>query len=177
MNRRMFLQTLTGSLLASPLAVEAQQVRNAWRIGILGSVDEKTLQGEFVQGLRELGYVEGENISIERRYSEGRDERLPALAAELVRLNVDAIVATGGEPPYAAKRATSTIPIVFSNNGDPVGSGLVASLGRPGGNIRAFPLFRPKSWASDSSCSRRSFRGSRASASSQIRPVQCARFR
>jgi ABC-type uncharacterized transport system substrate-binding protein len=144
LDRRAFLAILGGSLLAAPLAAEAQQVGKDWRIGILGSVDEQTLQGEFVQGLRELGYVEGKNTTIERRYSQGRDERLPDLAAELVRLNVHAIVATGGSPPYAAKRATSTIPIVFSNNGDPVGSGLVASLGRPGGNVTGLSLVSPE---------------------------------
>ena len=90
-----------------------------------------------------VGYVEGQNVVIERRYSEGRDERLPELAAELVRLKVDVIVATGGSPPYAAQRATSTIPIVFTDNGDPVGSGLVASLARPGGNITGPSLTSP----------------------------------
>jgi putative ABC transport system substrate-binding protein len=82
--------------------------------------------------------VEGQNIVIERRYSEGRNERLPDLAADLVRLKVDVIVAAGTPPPHAAKRATTTIPIVMTNAGDPVGSGLVASLARPGGNITGF---------------------------------------
>ena len=144
MDRRTFLGALAGGLLVAPLAAPAQQPGKIWRIGILGSLDEQTLQGELVQGLRELGYVEGENTTIDRRYSQGRDERLPALAAELVRLNVHAIVATGGSPPYAAKQATSTIPIVFSNNGDPVGSGLVASLGRPGGNVTGLSLVSPE---------------------------------
>jgi ABC transporter substrate binding protein len=89
----------------------------------------------FRQGLRELGYVEGENIIIEYRYAEGKFDRLPALAAELVRLKVDIII-TGGEPATrAAKEATATIPIVTAQVGDPVGSGLVASLAQPGGNI------------------------------------------
>jgi len=97
----------------------------------------------FLQGLRELGYVEGQNIVIERRYSEGRYERLPGLAAELVRLKVDVIVAVGGPPPHAAKDATSTIPIVMTNHGDPVGTGLVASLARPGGNVTGLSTVNP----------------------------------
>jgi len=88
--------------------------------------------------------VEGQNIVIERRYSEGRNERLPDLAADLVRLKVDVIVAAGTPPPYAAKRATTTIPIVMTNASDPVGSGLVASLARPGGNITGLSLLSPE---------------------------------
>ena len=89
--------------------------------------------GALVQGLRDLGYVEGRNLVIEARYSEGRDERLPALAGDLVRLNVDIIVAGATPPVHAARNATATIPIVMTNHSDPVGSGLVVSLARPGG--------------------------------------------
>ena len=89
----------------------------------------------FRQGLRELGYVEGKNIVIESRYADGKLDRLPALAAELVRLKVDVIVTGGRAVTRAAKEATSTIPIVMTNDTDPVGSGFVASLARPGGNI------------------------------------------
>ncbi len=128
-------------LLAAPLAADAQQqTGKVYRIGILGNVpltdpEGARLWGAFIQGLRELGYVEGQNITIEHRSSEGKYERLPALAADLVRLKVDVIVAPATQGPLAAKQATRTIPIVMTSGGDPVGSGLVASLARPGGNI------------------------------------------
>src|SRR6266436_2990456 len=139
MDRRAFLGTVMGSLLAAPLAAEAQPGR-VFRIGILGNFpltdpEGAHLWGAFIEGLRDLGYVAGRNITIEHRSSEGKFERLPDLAADLVRLPVDVIV-TGGPPaPLAAKQATSTIPIVFAVSGDPVVEGLVASLARPGGNI------------------------------------------
>jgi putative ABC transport system substrate-binding protein len=99
----------------------------------------------FVQGLRELGYVEGENLVIERRYApEGQPDQLPKLAADLVRLKVDVIVAGGSLTPYAAKLATTTLPVVITNHGDPVGSGLVVSLARPGGNITGLSLLSPE---------------------------------
>ena len=117
---------------------EAQAPAKVHRIGFLSPrspTDNPHLLEAFRQGLRELGYVEGQNIAIEYRFGEGRPERLPALAADLVRLKVDVIV-TGAPPaPEAAKQATSTIPIVFAVTGDPVAQGLVASLARPGGNI------------------------------------------
>ena len=125
-------------LLAGPLAAEAQAPAKIPRIGFLSASLSSDPGGRieaFRQGLRELGYVEGQNIAIEYRFAEGRSERLPALAAELVRLKVDVIV-TGSPPaPEAAKQATSTIPIVFAVTGEPVAVGLVASLARPGGNI------------------------------------------
>src|SRR5499427_1053433 len=93
--------------------------------------------------LAELGWIEGKNVVFERRYAENRLERLPELAAELVRLNVDVIVAIGTPGPLAAKRATSTIPIVMAAAGDPLGSGLVASLARPGGNVTGMSLMAP----------------------------------
>jgi len=148
MERRAFLSTLAIGLLAAPLAAEAQSAGKVWRIGILSGYSPTSPEAArvwegFLQGLRELGYVEGKNILIEGRYSEGRHERLPALAAELVRLKVDVIVAGGGPAPDEAKRATSTIPIVMANNADPVGSGLVASLARPGGNVTGLSLVTP----------------------------------
>jgi putative tryptophan/tyrosine transport system substrate-binding protein len=97
----------------------------------------------LLQGLREHGYVEGQNIVIEYRWAEGRAERLPDLAAELVSLNVDVIVAGGTPGPLAAKHATGTIPIVMTAAGDPVGSGLVASLARPGGNVTGLSARSP----------------------------------
>jgi putative ABC transport system substrate-binding protein len=121
-------------LLVAPLAVEAQPVRVP-RIGILrsGAPPDPFVEA-FRQGLRELGYSEGQSIVIEYRWAEGRDERVPGLAADLVQLGVDVIVA-GGSQALIAKRATTTIPIVMPVANDPVAAGLVASLARPGGNV------------------------------------------
>jgi putative ABC transport system substrate-binding protein len=133
--------------VAAPLAAEAQAPAKVPRIGFLWSLsptDLPHLREAFRQRLRELGYVEGQTIAIEYRFAEGRPERLPALAAELVRLKVDVIV-TGPPPaPEAAKQATSTIPIVFAVTGDPVAEGLVASLARPGGNITGLATMSPE---------------------------------
>ena len=140
MDRRAFIGRLAGGLLAAPLAAESQQAGKLYRIGILGNVPISDpggarLWGAFVDGLRELGYVDGRNIRIEHLSSEGRYERLSALAADLVRLKVDVIVAPAAQNVVAAKQATGTIPIVMVSVGDPVGNGLVASLARPGGNV------------------------------------------
>jgi putative tryptophan/tyrosine transport system substrate-binding protein len=105
---------------------------------------ERSRREAFRQGLRELGYVEGKNIVIEWRYAEGKADRLPGLAAELVRLKVDIIVTTGPGPTRSAKTATSTIPIVMTNDPDPVGDGLIASLARPGGNITGLSTLAPE---------------------------------
>ncbi len=124
------------ALLAAPLAAEAQQPAKVHRIGFLrGTSPQASWFEAFRQGLRELGYIEGQNIAIEQRYAHGVLDRLPGLAAELVRLKVDVIVVGGTPDAKAAKAATTTIPIVFTLAGDPVGSGLVASLARPGGNV------------------------------------------
>jgi ABC-type uncharacterized transport system substrate-binding protein len=138
--RRAFLATLTGGLLAAPLAGEAQQAGGVYRIGILANVPLSdpggaVLWGAFVQGLRELGYEPGRNILLELRSSDGRYDRLPALAGELVQLHVDVIVAPAAQNVAAAMHASRTIPIVMAGVGDPVGDGLVASLARPGGNV------------------------------------------
>ena len=135
MDRRAFLATL-GVLAARP-AAEAQQVEKVWRIGLLSGgrpPADPTVKGPFRQGLQALGYIEGRNLLIEFRYAEDNLERLPALAAELVALKVDVIVVTGTLQALAAKQATTTLPIVFTQVGDPVASGLVTSLRRPGGN-------------------------------------------
>jgi putative ABC transport system substrate-binding protein len=135
--RRVFVGSLTGGLLAAPLAAEAQPAAKVPRIGVLGSGSRSDLSPRldpFRQGLRELGWVEGQNIAMEYRFAEGRYDRLPDLAAELVRLRVDLIVAVPTAAVVAAKNATATIPIVMISVGDPVGLGLVASLARPGGN-------------------------------------------
>ena len=126
-------------ILTAPIAAEAQQSAKVPRIGWL-SIASPTpavshLMEAFRQGLRELGYVEGQNIAVEYRFAEGRPERLPEFAAQLVALKVDIIVTPNPAGTQAAKQATSTIPIVFMGVADPVESGLVASLARPGGNI------------------------------------------
>jgi putative ABC transport system substrate-binding protein len=139
MNRRRFLQAVSVSVLAAPLAAAAaQQAGKVPRIGFLGVTsrsDRPSLLDAFRQGLRELGWVEGQNIVIDYRYAEGRLDRLPDLAAELVRLKVDIIVSFGTQGVTAARNATETIPIVMIAVRDPVGTGLIASLARPGGNV------------------------------------------
>src|SRR5438128_3732404 len=148
MERRTFLATLAGGLLAAPLAAEAQPREKLPRVGYLspGSPSEplrwRRLEA-FRQGLRELGYVEGQNIAIEFRWAEGQYDRYPALAADLVRSKVDVIVAMSGAATQAAQQATRTIPIVMSLVNDPVGSGLVPSLAHPGGNITGTSVMSP----------------------------------
>ena len=125
----------------------AQQPKKVPRIGFLGASSASVLAARieaFRQGLRDLGYVEGKNIVIEWRSAEGKLDRLPALAAELVRLKVDVIVTTGPAPTRPAKEATSTIPIVMAFDNDPVGNGFVASLARPGGNITGLSTLAPE---------------------------------
>jgi putative tryptophan/tyrosine transport system substrate-binding protein len=121
-------------------SVEAQGAGRTWRVGYLSLVEEQLETSRrwlaaFRAGLRELGYTEGENLVIEARYAAGRVDRLPGLAAELVRLKVDVLVAAPAGSALAAKKATSTVPIVFMGEPDPVGTGLVRSLARPGGNV------------------------------------------
>src|SRR5215813_14938450 len=138
MERRTFLGAVTGGLLAAPLAAEAQQTRKLWRIGVLAagySTPTNHFKGAFRQGLGDLGYVEGQDFIMEYRFAEGHSERLPELAADLVRARVDVIV-TGRTPAtMAAKQATRTIPIVFTVAGLVVEKGMVQSLARPGGNV------------------------------------------
>src|ERR1700730_10486850 len=139
MERRTFLGALAG-LLAAPLVAEAQQADRVYRIGSLGNVPlsdpgSARLWGAFADGLQDLGYVDGRNITLENLSSEGQYERLPTLAADLVRHKVDVIVAPAVQNVMAAKQVTQTIPIVMVSVGDPVGNGLVASLARRGGNV------------------------------------------
>ena len=138
MDRRQFIIGSTLGLLVTPLAARAQQAGKVPRIGWLGGPTRESAEPfvrAFQRGLKDLGWVEGQNIVIEWRFAGGRAERLPDLAAELVRLQVDLIVVPSTPPALAAKNATKTIPIVTVAVGDPVGLGLVASLARPGGNI------------------------------------------
>ena len=144
MDRRTFLTVLSGSLLAAPLAAEAQQAGKIYRIGFLNPRSGQNEWDEaFRQTLRELGYVEGRTITIEYRWGAGNEERLAEMAAELVQLKVDIIVAAATVAIQAAKRATNTIPIVMAAVSDPVGIGIVASLSRPGGNVTGLTLMTP----------------------------------
>ena len=137
--------TVLGILMAVS-ASEGQQPAKIARIGVLtlGVASSTPLAEAFRQGLREHGYVEGQNIAFEYRYAEGRADRLPALAAELVRLKVDVIVTESNVAALAAKQATQTIPIVMAIAGDPVKAGVVGSLARPGGNVTGLSLMAPE---------------------------------
>ena len=142
----LLLLTLASGLRMAPRTAEAQQPAHVPSIGILSlyppPAEGERQQSPFLEGLRALGYIEGQTLTIVSRYADGQRERLPALAAELVQLQVDLIVTMGGSiVVQAAKEATSTIPIVMATGGtDPVGSGLVASLARPGGNVTGVSL-------------------------------------
>jgi putative ABC transport system substrate-binding protein len=147
MNRKITVLTLCALLVALCASAEAQQSTKTPWIGHLIATSPSASPARieaFRQGLRELGYVEGKNIIIEWRYAEGKLDRLPALAAELVRLKVDIIVTSGPIPTRAAKEATVTIPIVMAQDSDPVANGFVASLARPGGNITGLSTLRPE---------------------------------
>jgi ABC-type uncharacterized transport system substrate-binding protein len=136
MERRAFLAMIPGSLLAAPFAAGAQQARSVWRLGFLapGLSQDTSRSAVLIQTLQELGYVQNQSLLVERRFAEGRIERLPAMAAELVQLKVDVIFTVSTPGVKAAQSATTTIPIVFVGVSDPVGSGLVLSLARPGAN-------------------------------------------
>lgn len=141
MDRRTLIGVVVGSFVAAPLASFAQQQGKIWRVGFLSynsvtpSLEADPLYGTFRKGMRDLGYIEGKNLTIELRTAEGRSERLPDIAAELVRLKLDLIVSAGTEATSAAQKATVAIPIVFVNASDPIASGFVESLARPGKNI------------------------------------------
>ena len=143
MKRREFITLIGGAAATWPLAARAQQKAKLPTIGFLGpntpSLDSRRV-GAFVQRLRELGWTEDRNVAIEYRWAEGRTERLAEFAAEFVRLKVDVIVTSATPPVIAAKQATSVIPIVFAAVGDPVGTGLVNSLARPGGNATGLSI-------------------------------------
>jgi putative ABC transport system substrate-binding protein len=146
-DRRTFLAGTGAVLLAAPRASEAQPSGKVPRVGYLSvfSPSKPYPPSEaFWQGLHDLGWIEGQNISIERRFAEGKAQRLPDLAVELVRLRVDLIFAETTPAARAVKQATTTIPIVFSPIADPIGSGLVANLARPGGNITGITFMAPE---------------------------------
>ena len=147
MKRRAFLYGSLCATLAAPRAGEAQPAEKVYRIGCLGSTTASTaphLLQAFRQGLRDLGWVEDRDLVIEYRWAEGRLDRLTDLAADLVRLGVDVIVSAGTPGPHAAKHVTRVIPIVMMAAGDPVASGLVVSLARPGGNVTGLSLMAPE---------------------------------
>ena len=138
MDRRTFIGVVAGRLLAVPLAAEAQPAGRVYRIGFLGNSTaalEANLVGPFREGLRDLGYVEGRNVLIEYRWAEGKYDRFPALIGELLALKVAVIVTAGTPATLAVKKATTSVPLVMSAVGDPVGAGIVPSLSHPGGNI------------------------------------------
>jgi putative ABC transport system substrate-binding protein len=143
MRRREFIALIGGTAVAWPLDTRGQQTGKASKVGYLGSssaVLESHYVDAFRQKLRALGHVDGENITIEYRWAEGQDDRLPNLAAELVRLRPDIIVTTGTPGALAVMQATQTIPIVMASSADPVSAGLVTSLARPGGNVTGFTI-------------------------------------
>jgi len=147
MGTRAIVALLVGLILASVHLAEAQQPTKIPRIGYLQAPPASavaTRTDAFRQGLRELGYVEGKNIVIEWRFAEGKPDRVPNLVAELVRLNVDVIVTGGSVATGAAKEATSAIPVVMTQDSDPVGNGYVASLARPGGNVTGLSTLAPE---------------------------------
>ena len=143
MRRREFITLLGGAAAAWPVSTRAQQVGKLPTIGLWGattSLVESQRVAAFVQRLRELGWIEGRTVAIEVRWAEGRNERFIEIAAEFVRLKVDVIVTQGSATVIAAKQTTSVIPIVFAASADPVATGLVASLARPGGNVTGLSI-------------------------------------
>jgi putative tryptophan/tyrosine transport system substrate-binding protein len=146
MRRRQFVALAGGALVAWPLRLHAQQSTKIWRIGFVAHRYEKFYDPLF-SGLRELGYVEGQNLIVERRYAEGHAERFKEIAQELVRLNVDAIIVVTTPAAMAARNETRTIPIVHPAAIDPVGTGLIASLAHPGGNVTGLAVLNAETSA------------------------------
>jgi putative tryptophan/tyrosine transport system substrate-binding protein len=179
MTQKILISLLVTVLLTTTPPAEAQQQKKIARIGYLSerpAAQEKILMPAFLQALRELGYTEGKNLVIEQRHIEaGQSERLRGLAAELVRLKVDVIVASGGAEAEAAKQTTTMIPIVFTVHADPVGTGLVDSLARPGGNVTGLSDFHGDLSPNGLSLLRRYPLRPRTSPSFGIRPAPRAR--
>jgi putative ABC transport system substrate-binding protein len=146
MRRREFVTLASGAIVAWPLVTRAQPSGKIWRIGFIAHRYEKFYDPLF-QGLRELGYTEGQNLVVERRYAEGRVERFQEFAAEMVQLKVDVIIVVTTPAAFAVRNATTTIPIVHPAAIDPVGTGLIASLARPGGNITGLAVLNAETSA------------------------------
>jgi hypothetical protein len=167
---------VTLALLVVPLAAEAQQTGKVWRIAFLGDGSAAMRAAHSLEplrdGLRELGYVEGQNLIVEVRWTDGQPARLPELAAELVRLQVDVIVTHGFPAAHAVKTATTTIPIIVAVAADMVGTGLVASLRRPGGNVTGISDPVTEVSGKKCSCCRRCCQGSRRSQCSGIGSIR-----
>jgi putative tryptophan/tyrosine transport system substrate-binding protein len=145
LDRRTFMVIVSGGLLATPLASEAQPAGKSYRVGYLSLAPGPSPRSEALrQGLRELGWVEGQNVAIEYRWAGGNIDQARAAAAELVGLKIDVIVTGGPQTTLVAKEATTVIPIVMAFDYDPVGAGFVASLGRPGGNITGLSALNPE---------------------------------
>jgi putative ABC transport system substrate-binding protein len=143
MRRREFILALGGAA-AWPLGVRAQQAGKVWRIGMLETISPELNAANFDalrNGLRYLGYIEGQNLTIEYRSADGQEERFPQLASELVRAKVDVIVTRGTPAAFAAKKATTTIPVVMAASGEPLASGVISGLARPGGNVTGLSAF------------------------------------
>ena len=157
MDRRTFLFVFSLGALSAPLASEAQQAEKVYRVGLLAllpNADTTREMKALKKRLRDLGYIEGENLMFDYRSAEGRPERLATLAAQLLLLGPDVIIAGGGTlTAQAAKQATRTVPIVMAGVGDPIASDLVTTLARPGGNITGLSTLAPISPASDSNSS------------------------
>ena len=175
MRRREFITLLGGAMASWPLAVGAQQTAKLPRLGFLTAGAGGPGLPALLEGLRQLGWIEGKTIVIEYRYAENRNDRPPELAAELVRLNVDVIVAAGTLAPLAAKHATTTIRIVMTSAGDPLGSGLVASLAQPGGNVTGLSLMMSDVSGKRLELLKELVPGSRAWPSSGIRLIRIPR--
>src|SRR5712671_4443309 len=150
MRRRDFIKLVGGAATSSPswpLAASAQQIGKTYRIGFLGNSTaalEANLVGPFREGLRDLGYEEGRNIVVENRWAEGNYDRFPALVAELLALKVDVVVTAGTPATPAVKQATTTVPVVMVAVGDPLNTGIAASLARPGGNVTGLSSIAPE---------------------------------
>src|SRR6266704_3220588 len=147
MDRRTFVSTATGALLVKAFPANAQPAKKVPRIGVLvpgAPATASHIVAAFTQGMREHGYVEGQNVVVERRFGDNRAERISEIAAELVRLKVDVIVTSSDVGIVAVKQQTQTIPIVMANSSDPVGTGFVASLARPGRNVTGLSFMSPE---------------------------------
>ena len=143
MRRREFITLVGGVALIRPLAVRAQQAGKIYKIGFLYAGSSSLGLPALIEGLRQLGWIEGKNVALEQRYADNQPDRLPGLASELVQGKVDVVVASATPATLAMKQATSTIPIVMTGSADALGSGLVASLARPGGNVTGISLMTP----------------------------------